>query len=130
MIVLDANVIVAFLDRMDALHGSAVQEIRKFQAERFITLNILLAEAYSVIARRCREKGKDCQGPLSVLREFESSVDIVWVEDIKERHSRIVDGIITSNGRLNYNDVVLMEFIKQKGVKLLTFDRILKKYLS
>ncbi|MDP2166832.1 MAG: PIN domain-containing protein [Thermodesulfovibrionales bacterium] len=123
MTVLDTNVIVALLDGRDSLHGRAVKEITSLNDENICTINVIIAETYSVIARRCRERGHDCRKTLRVLREFESSLDIIWVEDLKERHPQITDKIIESGGKLNYNDAVLLSFIRKSALNLLTFDK-------
>lgn len=98
--------------------------------EIFATLNLFLSEAWSVIARRCREKKKDWKEPLSILRQFESSLEIIWVEDLKDKHAKIVDEIIKNNEELNYNDVVPVEVLKERGMRLLTLDRALERYVK
>ncbi|MEM3449092.1 MAG: hypothetical protein QXP38_09500 [Nitrososphaerota archaeon] len=122
--------IVAFLDRADNLHELAVRKIRSLKNEIFATLNLFLSEAWSVIARRCREKKKDWKEPLSILRQFESSLEIIWVEDLKDKHAKIVDEIIKNNEELNYNDVVPVEVLKERGMRLLTLDRALERYVK
>ena len=38
----------------------------------------------------------------------------------------ISDSSIEGNGKLNYNDVVLLKFVKDEEAKLITFDKQLK----
>lgn len=124
------NVIVALLDRADSLHELAVKKIRSLKDEIFATLNLLLSEVYSAIPRKCRERRKDCKEPFCILREFESSVEKIWVEDLKGRHEKTVDEIIKNNRELNYNDVVAIEVAKERWMRLLTFDKALQKHMK
>ncbi|MEM3484446.1 MAG: hypothetical protein QXG08_04595 [Candidatus Methanomethyliaceae archaeon] len=79
------------------------------------TLYLLVSQAYSAIARRCREREKDCKKPLSIpleLMEFGPTLETIWVEDLKNRHAKIVDEIIRNKGELARNGVVAIEVAK------------------
>jgi len=41
-----------------------------------------------------------------------------------------VDKVIESEGKLNYNDAVLLKYVRNKGVKLITLDRELLRELK
>jgi hypothetical protein len=68
----------------------------------------------------------DCKEALGKLRELEASINVIWIENLQEIHAEVVDGVIDSNGELNYNDVVLLKFVKDEEAKLITFDKQLK----
>ncbi|HDD44135.1 MAG TPA: type II toxin-antitoxin system VapC family toxin [Candidatus Desulfofervidus auxilii] len=130
MIVLDTNVIIAFLDRKDSLHKIAVESIKQHKDERFCTINVIIAEAYSVLAKRCRERRFDCKKALRVLKDFENELEVFWIEISKDMHETIVDIMINNEGRINYNDVLLANFVREKRFKLLTFDKKLEDFLK
>jgi len=128
MIVLDTNVIIAFLDRKDSLHKKAVEIIKHYKDDKFCTIGQIMAEAYSVLARRCRERKFDCRKALKVLKDFENELEIFWIEDLREIHETVVEVMIVNEGKINYNDVLLVNFVKKKQFKLLTFDKNLKEF--
>lgn len=127
MTLLDANVIIAFLDRSDVFHNKAVKEISRRRNEHMATLSNIMIEVYSVIARRCKEKRYNCQRALELVQSFENSLKIIWLGDIKERHYKTIDTMIKTHGALNYNDALLLNFAKEQNAELLTFDKTLKK---
>ncbi len=45
-------------------------------------------------------------------------------------HETIVDIMINNEGRINYNDVLLANFVREKRFKLLTFDKKLEDFLK
>ena len=130
MIVVDTNIIVALLDKKDTHYKNAVKILEDLGDERVYILNVNLAEVYSVIARRCRERRYNCKDALGKLRELEANINVIWIENLKETHGGIVDRVIESEGKLNYNDAVLLKFVKDKGAKLISLDRELLRELN
>jgi predicted nucleic acid-binding protein len=126
VIVLDTNIILALLDKKDAHHKNAVGIIEDLGNERVYVLSTNLSEIYSVIARRCRERKYDCKEALGKLKELEANINIIWLENMQEIHAELADGVIESNGELNYNDVLLLKFVRDEEAKLITFDKQLK----
>ena len=75
---LDANVVVALLDKKDSLHEKAVEKIRNLERKtNFAILSPILSESYSVIARRCRERNYDCKRAILAVQELESRVEVL-----------------------------------------------------
>jgi predicted nucleic acid-binding protein len=130
LIVIDTNIIVALLDDKDSHYKNAVRILEELGEERVYILNVNLAEVYSVIARRCRERRYNCKDALGKLRELEANINVIWIEDLKGTHVEIVDKVIESEGKLNYNDAVLLKYVRDKGVKLITLDRELLRELK
>ena len=130
MIVVDTNIIVALLDKKDTHYKNAVRILEELGEERVYILNVNLAEVYSVIARRCRERRYNCKDALGKLRELEANINVIWIENLKETHVEIVDRVIESEGKLNYNDAVLLKYVRDKGIKLITLDRELLRELN
>ena len=127
-ILLDTNVIVAFLDKKDSLHAKAVELIQNCDADLFGTLNILLGETYSVMVRRCKERKYDCSKAVETLRNFEQDLEIVKV-DLENYHGRIVE-CLKLNFNLNYNDWLLFLYAVENGVEVLTLDKKLREALQ
>jgi len=130
VIVVDTNIIVALLDKKDTHYKNAVRILEELGEERVYILNVNLAEVYSVIARRCRERRYNCKDALGKLRELEANINVIWIENLKETHGEIVDRVIESEGKLNYNDAVLLKFVKDRGAKLITLDKELLRGLN
>jgi len=128
-ILIDANVLVAFLDGKDVHHEKAKESI--FSHADYTDLIVLLpilAEAYSVIARRCKERKYDCREALQRMRELE---DLLTVEELsyKNYHGRIVKGML-DNPELNYNDWLLVLYALDSKMEVLSLDNKLKEELS
>ena len=83
-----------------------------------------------MIARRCRERRYNCKDALGKLRELEANINVIWIENLKETHVEIVDRVIESEGKLNYNDAILLKYVRDKGVKLITLDPELSRELN
>ena len=130
MIVIDTNIIVALLDKKDTHYKNAVKILEDLGDERVYILNVNLAEVYSVIARRCRERRYNCKDALGKLRELEANINVIWIENLKETHVQIVDRVIESEGKLSYNDAVLLKYVRDKGTKLITLDKELLRELN
>ena len=130
MIVVDTNIIVALLDKKDTHYKHAVRILEDLGDERVYILNVNLAEVYSVIARRCRERRYNCKDALGKLRELEANINVIWIENLKETHVQIVDRVIESEGKLSYNDAVLLKYVRDKGGKLITLDKELLRELN
>ena len=111
-------------------YKNAVRILEGLGEERVYILNVNLAEVYSVIARRCRERRYNCKDALGKLRELEANINVIWIENLKETHVEIVDRVIESEGKLNYNDAVLLKYVRDKGTKLITLDRELLRELN
>jgi predicted nucleic acid-binding protein len=119
-IVLDANVIIAQLDGADTLAVRAQELTERLSGEGAepVLLDFLVAEALSVICRRARErKGTppELAAVLGVVREWVSSGAIRWVaRDAESLWTEILDVIERSQGRLNFNDALLV-VLQQMG---------------
>ena len=120
-ILLDTNVIVALLDRKDSLHSKAVRLIEENTGGKFCILGQIISETYSVIVRRCRERGYSCEEAVEKVRMFEQRCLLIHV-DFNEYHDRVVEAL-KRNPELNYNDWLLVLFSKEKSLKLLSLDK-------
>jgi predicted nucleic acid-binding protein len=122
-VVLDANVVVAYLDANDSLHHRAGQLLGSLEAEGLspVLLDICVGEAISVLCRRARERrgspgtpgpaklAPDLHAAIERVRQWTVDGDIVWVgAHAEQRAAEILDVVEATRGRLNYNDALLV----------------------
>jgi len=122
---LDANVVVALLDKKDSLHEEAIRLIKESKSERYAILDLILAESYSVIVRRCKERKYDCKSAVEALHNFEQDIPVFPV-NLKEYHEDVVNNL-KEFPELNYNDWILLLFAKKNEFDILTLDKKLKR---
>ena len=126
---LDANVIVALLDRKDSLHREAVDRIREIEGKTtFAVLSPILSESYSVIARRCRERKYDCKEAISAVQELESRLEVLHLR-FDDYHLRVVS-LLKENPELNYNDWLLYIYSRDNLLGVVTLDRRLEEVIE
>lgn len=126
--VLDANVLVAWIDSADSLHTRAHDLMAQLEQDGAapVLLDILVGEAVSVLCRRLRERRQ--RGDLAaLLAEFRRRIDpstIQWVGAEAERmYERILDQVAATEGRLNFNDAFVVLLQKEGRVgPVATFD--------
>lgn len=134
-VVLDANVLVGFLDPSDVHHGNARELTRRIQeaARNAVLLDFLMEEALAVILRRAKERK---QGSLSVVTVcsqirawYESGLIESTLRDLDGRLPSVLDVVAESNGKLNPNDAKLV-LLQRDGVigALATFDAALAAF--
>lgn len=127
-ILLDANVLVAYIDNKDAHHERAKEAVFSLAEKAdFVVLLPVLGEAYSVIARRCRERKYDCRKALQALK----ALDILLIKEdpVGEYHWRVVDSMVDSP-ELNYNDWLIVLYALDRGLRVLSFDYELSRKLQ
>jgi len=122
--VLDANVLVAWMDAADSLHARAHELMT--QLERDGSEPVLLGEAVSVLCRRFRERRRS--GDLAVMLDgFRRRIDPsakMWVGLEAERlYDSILDLVATTGGKLNFNDAFIAVLQKEGRIgPVATFD--------
>jgi predicted nucleic acid-binding protein len=129
-VVLDANVIVAWLDGADALSARASALGQKLRSEGadLILLDVLVSEAVSVLCRRARERRNeppDLAGVLATVRRWAETGAIRWMaSEAEQRIAPILDVIGETGGRINFNDALLV-VLQREGVigEVASFDQ-------
>jgi len=129
-VVLDANVIVAQLDRADVFSERAQDLGRRLRDERaeIVLLDVLVGEATSVICRRARERRSlqpNVDATLATVRNWAEAGFIRWVAGEGKRViGPILDVIGQSSARLNFNDALLV-VLQREGLigEVASFDR-------
>jgi len=126
--VLDANVLVAWIDAADSLHTRAHDLMTQLEQDGTdpVLLDILVGEAVSVLCRRFRERRRT--GDLAaMLADFRRRIDrsaIMWVGSEAERlYEDILDFVALTGGKLNFNDAFIAVLQKEGRIgPVATFD--------
>jgi predicted nucleic acid-binding protein len=129
-VVLDANVIVAQLDRVDVFSDRAQALGRRLQDDgaEIVLLDVLVGEAVSVICRRARERRNlqpNMDATLATVRNWAEAGAIRWVAGEGKRLIGSILGVIGETGaRLNFNDALLV-VLQREGIigEVASFDR-------
>jgi len=126
--IVDANVLLALVDKKDKWHPEAkiLAETLKKRKWEVIYLDCVLNEVISVLAKRLEER-KESQGLAYLLESLEKLVPkekIEWLyPDVPDLYSDIVKLIKEKEGRLNFHDALIALFINEQGLKyVVSFD--------
>jgi predicted nucleic acid-binding protein len=113
-VVLDANVLVGYLDANDVHHARASALIDRLQADGHasVLLDVLVAEAVSVLCRRARERKASPPDLVVVLARIRRWYDAGEIEpalsEVARFFTEVLDVIEASAGALNFNDGLLV----------------------
>lgn len=128
-VVLDANVIVAWLDSADSLAARAHGLMTRLRGENaeLVLVDIVVAEALSVLCRRAaqrRSSPPDLATALETVRRWGEQGSIRWLAREQERLlPEILDTIATTSGRLNFNDALLVVLQRDGSIgEVASFD--------
>lgn len=131
--VIDANVLVALFDTGDKWNSRANEimsnlgGLDEFSSENVNILDLVVSEVVNVLIRRLKERGESDEKVKEVISEFINSVKgkITWVAGLVEFwFDEILDVVLKSSGKLNFNDAFIVVFCKHRGIKkLISFDR-------
>lgn len=131
-VVLDANVIVGWLDKADVHNARATELIDGLKRDGHVALlfDVFVAEAVSVICRRAQErrsKSTDLSMATSVVRRWHEAGQIAPVSgDVGRRFGAIMDVVEASAGALNFNDALLVVLQREGAIgDVASFDRAL-----
>lgn len=121
-VVLDANVIVGWLDKADVHNARATELIDGLKRDGHVALlfDVFVAEAVSVICRRAQErrsKSTDLSMATSVVRRWHEAGQIAPVSgDVGRRFGAIMDVVEASAGALNFNDALLVVLQREGAI--------------
>ncbi len=113
-VVLDANVLVGYLDANDVQHARASALIDRLESDghESVLLDVLVAEAVSVLCRRARERKSsppDLTVVLDRVRRWHDAGEIEEVfSEVPRFFADVLDVIEASAGALNFNDGLLV----------------------
>ncbi len=126
-IVIDANILVALFDSGDKWNSRANEIMSGLDGESVNILDFVVSEVINVLIRRLKERGESDDKVKGVVNEFIRSVKdkITWVSGLAEFwFDEIVDVLLKSSGKLNFNDAFIVVFCKHRGIKrVVSFDK-------
>lgn len=127
--VIDANILVALVDRRDKWHPQAValRDALIEQQARLIYFDCVVNETVGVIGRRAEEQKRSNQfGELldDLSKQIPAS-SITWISREGERlHEQVMALCRAHGGRLNYNDAFMAVFCRERNIRwIISFDR-------
>ena len=118
-VVLDANVIVGWLDAGDSLAARAAGLLQSLEQQgvRPVMLDLCVTEALSVLCRRSRERKKqppDLGRALQLVREWFLKGEIQFTHAHQAQHfGGALDAVEGSDGVLNFTDALLVVFQRE-----------------
>lgn len=128
-VALDANVLVAWLDAADALHGKAKDLLDRLRAagDAPLFLDVCVGEAVSVTCRRARERktrAPDLEAFLDLVGQLHERGEITFVAGVLEtRLSDVLAVVRETGGVLNVNDALLVVLQRDGDIgDLASFD--------
>jgi len=131
-VVLDANVLVGFLDKADVHNARAVALLAELRRDGHVPLilDVLVAEAVSVICRRAQErraKQTDLRHVTDKVRSWHGAGAIANVSaDMAARFDAILDVVDASDGVINFNEALLVVLQREGAIgAVASFDKAL-----
>jgi predicted nucleic acid-binding protein len=128
-VVLDANVIVAWLDDADVLAARARELMDRLKGEgaELVLIDVTVAEAVSVLCRRAKQRATsppDLSSVIGTVRSWTERGVIRWLAREQERlMPDVLDVIEGTSGRLNFNDALLAVLQREGAVgEVASFD--------
>jgi predicted nucleic acid-binding protein len=128
-VVLDANVIVAWLDAADALssRARALMERLRTEGAELVLVDFNVTEAVSVVCRRAAQRKSsppDLSVVLSTVHRWAESGTIRWLAREHERVlPEVLQTIAETSGRLNFNDALLVVLQREGTIgEVASFD--------
>ena len=128
---LDTSFLVALMCKKDVHHGASHKMLEKYQGKILpVATDVVLAETLTVLGRRSKEWGFDYEKyAKTLLQKFNKFVrfSLYMIRNFDE----IVAITIESQGRLSFNDALLIKGVRAENIGyILTFDNDFKKYLE
>lgn len=127
--VIDANVLVAMVDKRDKWHPQALalRDVLVDQHMRLVYFDCVVNETIGVIGRRAEEQKRSEQFEElldDLSRQIPASL-ITWISREGERlHEQVLALCRAHGGRLNYNDALMAVFCRERGIRwIVSFDR-------
>jgi len=128
-VVVDANVIVAWLDHADALapRARALMERLHSDGAEIVLVDIAVAEAISVVCRRAAQRRSSPPDLSKLLETARAWAEQGAIRFLAREHERllphILDTIASTDGRLNFNDALLVVLQREGTIgEVASFD--------
>jgi len=128
-VVIDTNILVALVDRLDKWHASAEALREAFKAKNagLVYFDPVINEAFSVLARRAQEQRRSRQevsGLLDTLTHLVPKEAITWVSsETQGLYEQVVALVRDTSGELNFHDALIALNCRLCGIKVIaSFD--------
>jgi Predicted nucleic acid-binding protein, contains PIN domain len=128
-VVIDTNILVALVDRLDKWHASAEALREAFKANNagLVYFDPVINEAFSVLARRAQEQRRSRQevsGLLDTLTHLVPKEAITWVSsETQGLYEQVVALVRDTSGELNFHDALIALNCRLCGIKVIaSFD--------
>jgi predicted nucleic acid-binding protein len=121
-VVIDANVLVGFLDEHDSLFGRATALLDRLRSDSHVPLllDVLLGEALSVLCRRALERKAsppDLSRAIAQVRLWLQSGEVAFVGPDQERlWPTMLDIVEETGGKVNVNDALLVALQREGSI--------------
>ena len=128
-VVIDTNILVALVDRLDKWHARAEALREAFRAKNagLVYFDPVINEAFSVLARRALEQRRSRQevfGLLDTLTHLVPNEAITWLSsETQGLYEEVVALIRDTSGELNFHDALIALNCRLCGIKVIaSFD--------
>ena len=121
-VVIDANVLVGFLDEHDSLFRQATALLERLRSDGHapLLLDVLLGEALSVLCRRALERKAsppDLSRAITQVRLWLQSGEVAFVGPDQERlWPTMLDIVEETGGKVNVNDALLVALQREGSI--------------
>ena len=125
---LDTNFLVGLFDESDVWHHMARDIYLLLQEHQVVVvyLDCVMNELFTVLARRCRQRGRTELFPLLIeqISQIIPDTAITWVYPHLPRwYNRCLDVMEETQGQLNFHDALIVTAIKEMDFSaLIGFD--------
>ena len=121
MVLLDSNVWVALFNEGDSFHEQAVRIFEQIEDEEIILPYVIAAETATVLTYKLSKKAANFF--------LETAINNQGIQIINNDFPREAIFFLGFKEKMSFQDFSLVFLAKQKGYKLLTFDKQQEKLL-
>lgn len=128
-VILDANYILALLDKNDIHHHIAVEidEMIEVAFDNILYLDCVINEVVSIIIKRLKEKKKKdlISSYLYKLHQMVPKANITWIyPDIEDYYDSTIQLVEKSDGSLNFHDALIVLMANEFEIShIVSFDK-------
>jgi predicted nucleic acid-binding protein len=127
--IVDTSYLVGALDPLDVLYSQAraMQEALNEKAAQLVYTDCVVSGAINVFSRRSEERKRPelFSKLIDELYEIAPPPEIAWIyPQVQRWYALILERVRSSQGRLNFNDALLILAAQEMGVSaIVSFDR-------
>lgn len=128
-VILDANYILAVLDRKDIFYKTASGMEKKISTnfDNIIFLDCVVNEVISVFVKRLKERKQlhFLSDYLEKLQKLIPRTNITWIyPEIERYYDSVIETVISGHGALNFHDALILCVANEYEIKhIVSFDK-------